>query len=767
MSDQDQNIREDSLAYHRRSPPGKIALLPTKQLLNQRDLALAYSPGVAAACDEIVRDPREVSALTARGNLVGVVTNGTAVLGLGQIGPLAAKPVMEGKAVLFKKFAGLDCFDIELAERDPDKLVDVICALEPTFGGINLEDIKSPECFYIERKCRERMKIPVFHDDQHGTAIIVAAAVLNGLRVVGKEFKDVKLVCSGAGAAALACLDLLVILGIRRENILVSDIKGVVYEGRTEEMDDNKARYAQRTSARTLAEILPGADIFLGLSAARVLKPEWLAKMADRPLILALANPEPEIMPDVAKAARPDAIIATGRSDFPNQVNNVLCFPFIFRGALDVGATTINEEMKLACVRALADLAMIEQSDIVATAYNLHENLCFGPEYLIPRPFDPRLIVMLAPAVAKAAMDSGVATRPIDDFDAYRARLTSFVYHSGLLMKPIFSAAKQAPKRIVYAEGEDERVLRAVQVVVDEGLAKPILVGRPAVLERRIERFGLRIKPGVHFETINPDLDERYRDYWTNYYELTQRKGVSQPYAQIEMRRRHTLIGAMMIHRGDADGMICGTFGTHGLHLHYIDQVIGRRPGVNIYAAMNAVLMPSRTIFIADTYVNPDPGADQIAEIAVLSAEEMRRFGITPKVALLSHSSFGTSNYPSAQKMRDALELIRRRAPEIEVDGEMHGDAALNEAVRKGAFPNSRLEGDANLLIMPTLDAANISFNLLKVASGGGVTLGPVLLGCAKPVHILTQSATVRRIVNMTALTVVDAAIERQAQLPY
>jgi malate dehydrogenase (oxaloacetate-decarboxylating)(NADP+) len=767
MSDQDKNIREDSLAYHRRSPPGKISLLPTKQLTNQRDLALAYTPGVAAACDAIVADPQEASALTARGNLVGVVTNGTAVLGLGAIGPLGAKPVMEGKAVLFKKFAGLDCFDIELAERDPDKLVDMICALEPTFGGINLEDIKAPECFYIERKCRERMKIPVFHDDQHGTAIIVGAAVMNGLRVVGKKFQDVKLVCSGAGAAALACLDLLVGLGMRRENIHVCDIKGVVYQGRTELMDDNKARYAQPTSARTLRELLPGADVFLGLSAGRVLAPEWLSLMAPQPLILALANPEPEIMPDVAKAARPDAIIATGRSDFPNQVNNVLCFPFIFRGALDVGATAINEAMKLACVRALADLATIEQSDIVATAYNLHENLRFGPEYLIPRPFDPRLIVVIAPAVAKAAMDSGVATRPIDDFDAYRARLTSFVYHSGLLMKPIFSAAKQAPKRIVFAEGEDERVLRAVQVVVDEGLAKPILVGRPAVLERRIDRFGLRLKPDVHFETINPEYDERYRDYWMNYYELTQRKGVSQTYAQIEMRRRLTLIGAMMIHRGDADGMICGTFGTHALHLHYIDQVIGRRPGACAYAAMNAVMLPNRTVFIADTYVNPDPTPEQIAEIAILSADEMRRFGLTPKAALLSHSSFGTSNYPSARKMREALAIIQDRAPDLEIDGEMHGDAALSETVRSAAFPHSRLTGDANLLIMPTLDAANISFNLLKVASGAGVTLGPILLGVAKPVNILTPSATVRRIVNMTALTVVDCVMERQKQLPY
>ena len=769
MSDQDheQNIRADSLAYHRRAPAGKIALAPTKQLTNQRDLALAYSPGVAAACDEIVRDPREVSALTARGNLIGVVTNGTAVLGLGAIGPLAAKPVMEGKAVLFKKFAGLDCFDIEIAERDPDKLVDMICALEPTFGGINLEDIKAPECFYIERKCRERMKIPVFHDDQHGTAIIVGAAVLNGLRVVGKNFADVKLVCSGAGAAALACLDLLVGLGIRPRNIFVSDIKGVVYKGRTEEMDDNKARYAQPTPARTLAEILPGADIFLGLSAARVLKPEWLAKMAPHPLILALANPEPEIMPDVAKAARPDAIIATGRSDFPNQVNNVLCFPFIFRGALDVGATTINEAMKLASVRALADLATVEQSDIVAAAYNLDENLPFGPEYLIPKPFDPRLILMIAPAVAKAAMESGVATRPIEDFDAYRARLTSYVYHSGLLMRPIFSAAKKDPKRIVYAEGEDERVLRAVQVVVDEKLAKPILVARPDVLARRIERFGLRLRPGVDFQVVNPDQDDRFRDYWTNYYELMERKGISQQYAQIEMRRRTTLIGAMMIHRGDADGMLCGTFGTHAQHRRYVEQVIGRRPGVSVYAAMNAVLLPARTVFIADTYVNPEPTAAEVAEIAILCADEIRRFGITPKVALLSHSSFGTSDYPSARKMREALALINERSPDLEVEGEMHGDAALSEPVRKAVFPKSRLTGEANLLMMPTLDAANIAFNLLKASSGGGVTLGPILLGVAKPAHILTPSATVRRIVNMTALTVVDCAIDRQAQLPY
>jgi malate dehydrogenase (oxaloacetate-decarboxylating)(NADP+) len=758
----DKDIREASLEYHRRAPPGKIAIQATKQLTNQRDLALAYSPGVAAACDEIVRDPQEAFNLTARGNLVGVVTNGTAVLGLGNIGALAGKPVMEGKAVLFKKFAGLDCFDIEINEHDPDKLVDMIVALEPTFGGINLEDIKAPECFYIERRCRERMKIPVFHDDQHGTAIIVGAAVRNGLRVVNKDLAKVKLVASGAGAAALACLDLLVSLGIRRENIWVSDIKGVVYTGRTEEMDDNKARYMQETKARTLAEILPGADIFLGLSAARVLKPEWLATMAKDPLILALANPEPEIMPDVAKAARPDAIIATGRSDFPNQVNNVLCFPFIFRGALDVGATTINEAMKLACVRAIADLALAEQSDIVATAYGI-ENLSFGPEYLIPKPFDPRLIVNIAPAVAHAAMDSGVASRPIADFDAYKAGLTSFVYHSGLLMKPIFDAAKKAPKRIVYAEGEDERVMRAVQVVVDEKLAFPILVGRPAVIEKRVERFGLRIKPGVDCEIINPEFDTRFRAYWTEYHRLTERKGVTQEYAQSEMRRRQTLIGAMMMHMSEADGMLCGTTGTHAAHRRYIDQVIGLRKGVSTYAAANAVMLPNRTVFIADTYVNPDPTAEQLTEITLLAAEEMRRFGITPKVALLSHSSFGSSDLPAAKKMQRALALISAADPELEIDGEMHGDAALSEAVRKTVMPNSRLKGDANLLIMPTLDAANIAFNLLKAAAGGGVTLGPILLGVAKPAHVLTQSATVRRIVNMTALTVVDCSVQRQS----
>ncbi len=760
----DKEIREASLEYHRLSPPGKISIAPTKHLTNQRDLALAYSPGVAAACDEIVRDPAEARNLTARGNLIGVVTNGTAVLGLGSIGPLAAKPVMEGKAVLFKTFAGIDCFDIEINERDPDKLVEIIAALEPTFGGINLEDIKAPECFYVERKLRERLSIPVFHDDQHGTAIVVGAAITNGLRVVGKDPAKVKVVCSGAGAAALACLDLLVSIGIPQKNIWVSDICGVVYAGRKEEMDENKARYAQKTDARKLVDLLPGADIFLGLSAAKVLKPEWLAQMADRPLIMALANPEPEIMPDLAKAARPDAIIATGRSDYPNQVNNVLVFPFIFRGALDVAATRINEPMKVAAVRALADLAMAEQSDIVAQAYHI-ENLSFGPEYLIPKPFDPRLIVEIALAVAKAAMDSGVALRPIADFAAYREKLTQFVYHSGLLMKPIFAAAKQEPRRIVYAEGEEERVLRAVQVVVDEGLAKPILIARPAVLQQNIERYGLRIRPGVDVEVVNPENDSRYRAYWAEYYRLTKRMGVSPVSAKVDLRRRFTLIGAMMIHMGDAEGMLCGTFGTHESHRRFITQVIGLRKGAKVYAAMNAVVMPSRTVFIADTYVNIDPSAEEVAEITVLAAEEIRRFGITPKVALLSHSSFGSGSDPQARKMQRALAMVAALDPELEVEGEMHGDAALDEAVRLRVFPDSRLKGEANLLIMPTVDAANIAFNLLKVAAGSGVTLGPILLGVAKPAHILTPSATVRRIVNMTALAVVDANMQRQSQL--
>ena len=750
-------LRRNALEYHLRQPPGKISVTPTKGLVNQRDLALAYTPGVAAACEEIVRDPAEARRMTARANLIGVVTNGTAVLGLGPIGPLASKPVMEGKAVLFKKFAGIDCFDIEIDERDPDKLVEIIAALEPTFGGINLEDIKAPECFLVERKLRERMKIPVFHDDQHGTAIIVGAAILNGLRVVGKDIAKVKLVCSGAGAAALACLDLLVSLGLEMDGIWVYDIKGVVYQGRKEEMDPNKARYARQTKARSLDDVIADADVFLGLSAGGVLKESMVAKMAARPLILALANPEPEILPDAAKRARPDAVVATGRSDFPNQVNNVLCFPFIFRGALDVGATTINEPMKLAAVRAIAELATAEQSDIVAAAYG-EQPLSFGPDYLIPKPFDPRLIVKIAPAVARAAMESGVATRPIADFEAYNNQLTQFVYQSGLIMKPIFSAAKEGPRRrIVLSEGEDERMLRSAQAVIDEKLAKLILIGRPGVIERRIERNGLRIRPGTDFELVNPESDPRYREYWTEYHRLAERSGVTQQFAQTEMRRRHTLIGAMMIHRGEADGMVCGAVGTYGDHLQDIGRVIGLRPGVLNFYAMNVLMVPRRTIFICDTYVNLDPTAEQLAEMATLAAGAVRRFGIVPRAALLSHSNFGNSDAPSARKMREALDLIRSRAPELEIEGEMHGDSALSASLRLSNFPNSRLKEDANLLIMPTLDAANIGFNLLKTAAGDGITIGPILLGAAKPVHILTTSATVRRIINVTALTVVDA----------
>ncbi len=751
-----QTLKEAALEYHRFPRPGKLEIAATKTMTNQRDLALAYSPGVAFACEEIVRDPAESYNMTARGNLVGVVTNGTAVLGLGNIGPLAAKPVMEGKAVLFKKFAGIDCFDIEMNESDPDKLVEHIAALEPTFGGINLEDIKAPECFYVEKKLRERMKIPVFHDDQHGTAIIVGAAVTNGLRVVGKKPEDVKLVCSGAGAAALACLDMLVAIGIKIENIWVSDIKGVVWQGRVEEMDDNKARYAKATDLRTVDQLLDGADVFLGLSAARVLKPEWLAKMAKSPLILALANPEPEIMPDIAKEARPDAIIATGRSDYPNQVNNVLCFPFIFRGALDVGATTVNEAMKVAAVKAIADLAMAEQNDQVAAAYGDSGSLSFGPEYLIPKPFDPRLIVRIAPAVARAAMDSGVATRPIKDFEAYKQQLAQFVYHSGAVMKPIFDSARKSPRRVVFAEGEDERVMRAVQVVIDEGIAKPILIARPAVFEKRLEKFGLRMKPGTDIELINPEQDDRFRSYWQEYHQLTHRSGVNAQLAKIEMRRRLTLIGAMMVRKGDADAMICGTYGTHDIHLEYIDQVLGLRKGAHEYAAMNGLMLPGRLLFLVDTHVNYDPTAEQLAEITIMASEELQRFGITPKVALLSHSNFGTANTPSAKKMREALNLIRARAPQLEVDGEMHGDSALDEDSRKGVG-DSPLTGSANLLVFPNIDAANISYNLLKTAAGNNVAVGPILLGCAKPVHILTPSATVRRIVNMTALAVVDA----------
>jgi malate dehydrogenase (oxaloacetate-decarboxylating)(NADP+) len=756
----DEQLKKNALEYHRRSPPGKISVAPTKQLTNQRDLALAYSPGVAAACEEIVRDPASVVLYTARANLIAVVTNGTAVLGLGAIGPLAAKPVMEGKAVLFKKFAGIDCFDIELDERDPQKLVDIVAALEPTFGAINLEDIKAPECFIVERSLRKRMKIPVFHDDQHGTAITVGAAVMNGLKVVNKKIEQVKLVASGAGAAALACLELLVKMGLPRANITVTDIKGVVYKGRREEMDPDKERFAKETRARTLDEVMDGADVFLGLSAGGVLKPASVKKMAARPLILALANPEPEIRPELAREARADCVIATGRSDYPNQVNNVLCFPFIFRGALDVGATTINDEMELAAARAIAELAQAETSEQVALAYGI-ESISFGPEYIIPRPFDPRLIARVAPAVAKAAMDSGVATRPIADLDAYTQSLTQFVYHSGLIMKPLFTAAKAAPRRIVYAEGEDERVLRAVQIVVDEGLAKPILIGRPQVIEQRLERLGLRVRPGKEFELVNPEFDQRYRDYWKTYHALAERKGVTPEYARIEMRRRHTLIGAMMMYKGEAEGMLCGTFGAHGQHLQYIDQVIGLKAGARHYAAMNALILPTRTVFLCDTYVTPDPDAEHLAEMTLLAAEEMRRFGLVPKVALLSASSYGSIRIPSARKMQEALKLITERAPDLEIDGEMHGDAALSEEIRLKVFPRTKLKGEANLLIMPTLDAANISFNLLKTAAGGGVTVGPILLGAARPVHIVTPSATVRRMVNMTALVVADANAPR------
>ena len=762
-NDAKEDRRQAALDYHEFPTPGKISVAPTKQLTNQSDLALAYSPGVAYACEEIVENPLNAARFTARSNLVGVVTNGTAVLGLGNIGPLASKPVMEGKAVLFKKFAGIDVFDIELNESDPHKLVDVIAALEPTFGGINLEDIKAPDCFIVERECRKRMKIPVFHDDQHGTAIVVAAAVTNGLKVVGKDIREVKLVASGAGAAALACLDLLVDLGLSLENILVTDLAGVVYKGRTELMDPDKERFARETSARTLAEAMPGADIFLGLSAGGVLKPEMVKEMGAKPLILALANPTPEILPEVALEVRPDAVLATGRTDYPNQVNNVLCFPFIFRGALDAGASTITREMEIAAVNAIAELARQEQSDIVATAYGI-QDLSFGAEYLIPKPFDPRLIVKIAPAVAQAAMDSGVATRPIEDMEAYKVHLQQFVYHSGTTMKPIFQQARSvAPekKRVVFAEGEEERVLRAVQIAVDEKLATPILIGRPAVIEHRIERYGLRLTPGVDFTVVNTEHDERYKDFWQTYAKMMARKGISERLARVEMRRRSTLIGAMLVEKGEADGMICGTVSTPHRHLHFINQIIGKREGCKVFAAMNGLVLPGRQIFLADTHVNVDPTPEELAEITIMAAEEVRRFGIEPKIALLSHSNFGTSNAPCAQKMRDTLALLKERAPDLQIDGEMHGDVALDANLRKEVLPDSTLEGDANLLILPNIDAANISYNLLKTAAGNNIAIGPILLGAAKPVHVLTESATVRRIVNMTALLVADVSAAR------
>jgi malate dehydrogenase (oxaloacetate-decarboxylating)(NADP+) len=756
-------LREAALEYHQFPTPGKISVTPTKHLSNQRDLALAYSPGVAAACDEIVDDASNVFKYTARGNLVGVVTNGTAVLGLGNIGPLAAKPVMEGKSVLFKKFAGIDVFDLEINEPDPDKLCDIIAALEPTFGGINLEDIKAPECFYIERKLTERMKIPVFHDDQHGTAIIVAAAIRNGLMIVGKDMQASKLVVSGAGAAALACLTLLVDLGFPIQNIFVTDIAGVVYQGRKELMDPDKERFAQETDARTLAEVIVGADIFLGLSAGGVLKPEMVKSMADRPMVFALANPTPEIMPEEIRAVRDDAIIATGRSDYPNQVNNVLCFPYIFRGALDCGASRINLAMKIAAVQAIADLAQAEQSDIVAKTYTTQQ-LSFGPEYLIPMPFDPRLMTKIAPAIAQAAQDSGVATRPIPDMQAYIEHLQQFAYHSGSFMRPIFHLTKnvsQDKKRIVFAEGEEERVLRALQIIVDEKIASPILIGRPAVIEQNIAKFGLRLKAGIDFQIVNPEWDDRYRDYWQTYWQMTLRKGVTEQYAKLEMRRRNTLIGAMMVHKGDADGIICGTFGSTTLHLNYIQNVLGLRPGANVFATMNVLILPDRQIAIVDTHINENPTAEQLAEITLLATEQMRRFGLIPRVALLSHSNFGSVNSASAQKMRETLAIIKAQAPDLEIDGEMHGDTALDVDILKKLIPNSPLQGSANLLVMPNIDSANIAYNLLKVAAGNGISIGPVLLGCARPVHILTQSATVRRIVNMTALCVLDA-VEQQ-----
>ena len=765
-ADKRAELRRAALEYHQYPNPGKISIAPTTQLINQHDLALAYSPGVAAPCEEIVKDPNNAFKYTSRGNLVAVITNGTAVLGLGDIGPLAAKPVMEGKAVLFKKFAGIDVFDIEINEKhDLDKLVDIIASLEPTFGGINLEDIKAPDCFYVERKLRERMKIPVFHDDQHGTAIVVGAALLNGLKVVGKELKDIKLVTSGAGAAALACLSLLVKLGVPRKNIFVTDLAGVVYEGRTELMDADKIEFSQKTDARTLREVIVGADVFLGLSAGGVLKPDMVQSMAPRPLIFALANPTPEILPEEVKAVRDDAIMATGRSDYPNQVNNVLCFPYIFRGALDAGASTITVEMEIAAVYAIAELAQAEQSEVVAAAY-AGEQLAFGPEYLIPKPFDPRLMIKIAPAVAKAAADSGVALRPVGDLEAYREQLQSFVYASGTTMKPIFAAAKNGlKKRVAFAEGEDERVLRAVQIIVDEGIAMPTLIGRPAIIAERIEQFGLRLREGQDYAVVNVESDERYRDFWQTYHRMTERKGVTVQVAKIEMRRRLTLIGSMLLHKGYVDGLICGTWGTTGLHLGYIEQVIGKRHSshdqVSIYACMNGLMLPGRQLFLVDTHVNYDPTAPELARITIMAAQEMMRFGFSPKAALLSHSNFGSSNEPSAIKMRQTLEILRRDAPWLDVDGEMHGDVALDGQARVALMPNTTLIGDANLLVLPNIDAANIAYNLLKTAAGGNIAIGPVLLGAAKPVHVLTASTTVRRIVNMTALTVADANANR------
>jgi malate dehydrogenase (oxaloacetate-decarboxylating)(NADP+) len=750
-------LREAALEYHRAPVRGKIAVTPLKPLMNQRDLSLAYSPGVAYPCLAIEKDPSLAAEYTSRANLVGVVTNGTAVLGLGDIGPLASKPVMEGKGCLFKKFAGIDVFDIELAERDPDKLVEIIAALEPTLGGVNLEDIKAPECFYIEKKLRERMKIPVFHDDQHGTAIISGAALLNGLELVGKAIGDVKLVVSGAGAAAIACLDLMVGLGVKVENIFVCDSKGVIREGRGDKLDESKQRYCQNTALKTLAEVIVGADVFLGCSAAGVMTGEMVASMGTQPIILALANPEPEIRPEIAKAARPDCIIATGRSDYPNQVNNVLCFPYIFRGALDCGATKITEAMKLACVREIAALAKEETSDEVAAAYAGQE-LQFGPEYLIPKPFDARLILRIAPAVAAAAVESGVAERPIADMAAYRESLTRYVYQTGMFMRPVFAAAKRTPARVVYAEGEDERVLRAVQAVLTEGMAQPILVGRPSVIQMRLERAGLRLKAGVDFEVVNPEDDARFRACWEEYHRLMKRDGVSVEAAKAAVRRSTTLIATMLLKLGHADAMLCGLHGRYDTHFEYVKNVIGQKPGAKVFATMNALMLEEHNLFITDTFINEQPSAEELAEIALMAAEEVRRFGLPPKVAFLSHSMFGTSHRASAQRVRAARDLFVARSPEIECDGEMHGDAALSESIRRNILPDSTLSGAANVLVLPNIDAANILFNVLKMTSGKGVTVGPILLGAAAPVHILTPSASMRRVVNMTALAVADAA---------
>lgn len=751
------DLKKLALDYHEYPQPGKISVMPTKTMATQDDLSLAYSPGVAHACMEIYEQGNSAAArYTSRGNLVGVITNGTAVLGLANIGPLAAKPVMEGKGCLFKKFAGIDVFDIELAENDPDKIVDIVCALEPTLGGVNLEDIKAPECFYIEKKLRECMKIPVFHDDQHGTAIISSAAILNGLKLVEKDISKVKLVCSGAGAAAIACLDLLVKVGIHHENIFVCDSRGVIYQGREENMEFNKARYAQVTDARTLADVMTDADVFLGCSTKGVLTGTMVKSMADKPLILALANPDPEILPEEAKAARPDAIIATGRSDYPNQVNNVLCFPFIFRGALDVGATCINEEMKLACVHAIAELTQAEQSDEVANAYQ-GQDLNFGSEYIIPKPFDPRLIVKIAPAIAQAAMDSGVASKPIEDMDAYRTQLMNFVYHSGQLMRPLFMQAKKNPKRVVYADGEDERVLRAVQSVIDECLAIPYLIGRPSVITMRITKLGLRLAPGKNIQIIDPEDDDRFEYAWQSYYKLRARHGITPSLAKAMIRKHNTLIGCVLLERGDVDAMICGTASRWDNQLRYINEVIGLKPGVKTYAAMNVLILPEETLFVCDTHVNENPSAEELAEITIQAAEEVYRFGLTPKIALLSHSNFGSHPSASAQKMSRARQLIHEIAPELEIDGEMHADSALSERIRLEAFPDSPLKGRANLLVMPNLDTGNITYNLLKMTGSHGIAMGPILLGAAKPVHILTTSTTTRRIINMTAMAVIDA----------